>query len=353
MPNSEHSKLKLLYLYHYFRKFVKAEPPDDGTTMGQMMSYLNEMTGIEFERKSVYSDITRLNEFARRVGITADSADWIELEGKTYKRGEILGDLTLDEARLIIDAINATDFIDSGLTEKIKGMYPSYFKEGYNSILPHDNRQVQKKSIYLLNLIRSAIDDKCVLAFRYGYLVASGIRGASEKLVSPLGLDFENSHYYLIAVDNNAVAAGVRKEDAIRTYRLDRMRKIEMRPDEAFAGFKEKKEEILRRYVKSSVDAYAYKGSDDRHITMTLRGDNEKDLLKAYSGFTDDIKATIISDRIEKGEITFTIEAGLVPPFYNKLFKTSMYEGVTMTIDDEEVRQGFKKYLKQALKACS
>jgi len=42
-----------------------------------------------------------------------------------------------------------------------------------------------------------------------------------------------------------------------------------------------------------------------------------------------------------------------VPPFYNKLFKTSMYEGVTMTIDDEEVRQGFKKYLKQALKACS
>ena len=44
MPNTEYSKLKLLYLYHYFRKYVKAEPPEDGTTMGEMMGYLSEMT---------------------------------------------------------------------------------------------------------------------------------------------------------------------------------------------------------------------------------------------------------------------------------------------------------------------
>ena len=352
MPNTEYSKLKLLYLYYYFRKFVKAEPPEDGTTMAEMMAYLNEMTGSDFERKSIYSDITKINEFARQVGICDSTENWIELDGKTYKRGEIKGDLTFDEARLIVDAINATDFIDSGLCEKIKDMYPSYFKTGYNSVVPHDDRQVQKKSTYYLNTIRSAIDDNIVLGFRYGYLVASGIRGASDKVVSPIGLDFKNSHYYLIAVDNDAVAAGLRKQDAIRTYRLDRMRSVGLRPDDVYIGFRENKSDTLRKYLKTTVDAFSYKGADDRYITITLTSDDEKELLKAYTGFSEDMKPTIISDKIDSGKITFTVEAGMVPPFFTKLFKVSLYDGVSMTIDDDEVRSRFAAYLKRALKVC-
>ena len=80
MPNTEYSKLTLLY--HYFRKYVKTEAPGDGTTMAGMMAYLNEMTGVEFERKSIYSDIDRTNEFARSVGICDENAPWIELDGK-------------------------------------------------------------------------------------------------------------------------------------------------------------------------------------------------------------------------------------------------------------------------------
>lgn len=353
MANTEQSKLKLLYLYHYFRKYVKAEPPEDGTTMSDMMRYLNEMTGVDFERKSIYSDIGRLNDFARGIGICDTSENWIELDGKTYKRGEIRGDLTFDEARLIVDAINATDFIDSGLCEKIKDMYPSYFRDGYNSIVPHDDRQVQKKSTYYLNTIRSAIDDNCVIGFKYGYLVASGIRGAVDKTVSPIGLDFQKSHYYLIAVDNEAVASGIKSEDAIKTYRLDRMRSVGFRPDETYAGFPEKKDEVLRKYMKSSVDAFSYKGKDDRFITITLSSDDERSLLRAYTYFTADLKVTIISDKIESGNIVFTFETGMVPPLFSKLFVVSMYDGVRMNIDDPDVKEKFASYLNNALGACS
>ncbi len=353
MPNTEYSKLKLLYLYHFFRKYVKTEPPEDGTTMADMMSYLNEMTGAEFERKSIYSDIARINDFARSVGISDETAPWIELDGKKYRRGEIKGDLTFDEARLIVDAINATDFIDSGLCEKIKNMYPAYFKMGYKSVVSHDDRQVQKRSMYLLNTIRSAIEDDLVITFKYGYLVAQGIRGATDKTVSPLGLDFKHSHYYLIAVDNDMVNGGTKKQDAIRTYRLDRMKAASIHPDLTYEGFKENREEILRKYLKSSVDAYSFKSKEDRRVTITLSCDNERDLLRAYTGFCEDIKPTIISDKIDSGKITFSVEAGMVPPFFNNLFKTSMYEGVTMTIDDEEVRKKFKEHLKKALDICA
>jgi len=46
------------------------------------------------------------------------------------------------------------------------------------------------------------------------------------------------------------------------------------------------------------------------------------------------------------------VEAGLVPPFFDKLFKVCMYEGVNMTIDDEEVKNRYEQYLKKALEVC-
>ena len=78
----------------------------------------------------------------------------------------------------------------------------------------------------------------------------------------------------------------------------------------------------------------------------------EKELLKAYTGFSEDMKPTIISDKIDSGKITFTVEAGMVPPFFTKLFKVSLYDGVKMTIDDAEVRERFGAYLRRALKVC-
>lgn len=351
MPNTEYSKLKLLYLYDYFRTRVDSETVDGGTTMSDMLAYLNDKTGAEFERKSVYSDIGRLNQFARSMGFSDDGSDWITLEGKMYYRGQIKGDLTSDEAKLIVDAINASDFVDSGLTEKIKAMYPAYFKKEYNSIVPHDGK-TGHKTMLMINLIRSAIDDSLELTFEYGYQVAAGIRGATLKRVSPLGLDFKNSHYYLYAIDNDYVSKVEDLKDAIKSYRLDRMRKVTLGTKKNYVALTGNKEDVLKEYAKDSIGAYTYKTNEDRFVQITLRCDDSKQLLKAYSMIAEKLKTKLISDKFDNGEVRFGVTAALVPTFFQELFLLSMYEGVTMIIDDDEVKKKFKEHLTKAETEC-
>ena len=349
MANSENAKLKLLYLYYYFMQDKSADSGDTGASMSQIISYLQEKTGTEFERKSIYADIARLNKFAAEVGMTDPGEEWITIQGKKYYRGEVKGELTLDEARLIVDAVNTTDFIDSGICEKIKKMYPSYFRQGYKSVISHDDKSIQKP-MYSLNSIRTAIEEKLVLEFRYGYVVASGIRAATKRIVSPLALDFEKSHYYLIAVDNEAVSQGAQRSSAIKRYRFDRMRQINILHNELYMGFENDKDKILEKYLKNSVDAFS--STDSREIRLTLRCGDERELLRAFTGLTEDMKTKILSDRLEKGEIRFTVKSGIVPPLFSKLFKVSLYNDVELIIDDDEVRSMYEDYLKSALLSC-
>jgi len=346
MANSENSKIKILLLYEYFMRLVSGDSSEQGATMQDIITYLHDMTGTEFERKSIYSDIDRINACMRLLGKVDPDTDWIYREGRRYIRGDVKGELTLDEARLIVDAINTTEFTDSGLCEKIKLKYPAYFQNGYKSLVSHDNKAMQKP-ISLLNVIRTSIDEKVPLTFKYGYIVASGIRAASVKVVSPLALDFENSHYYLIAVDNNEVASGKSREESIKRYRTDRMRAYGYCPREQYLGFTSQKDKILEKYLKNSVDAYA--SSDSYHVEITLKCSDQKELLRAFTGFTEDMNTKIISDRIDNGEIKFSVETGLIPPFFTKLFKVGLYKDVSLTIGNDKARQMYKSYLESAI----
>jgi hypothetical protein len=204
----------------------------------------------------------------------------------------------------------------------------------------------------MINIIRSAIDDNLELSFEYGYQVASGIRGASLKSVSPLGLDFKNSHYYLYAIDNEYAKEVSRPRDAIKSYRLDRMRKATLGSPKKYVALKGDKAEILRNYAKDSIGAYTYKNNEDRFIQITLRSDDTKMLLKAFSEISEKLKTKLISDKFDKGEVKFGVKAALVPTFFQELFLISMYNGVTMTIDDEEVKKKYKEHLTKAESEC-
>ncbi len=139
MANTEKSKLKTLLLYDYFLKNINAYDENSSVSLPDIQNYLLNVTGVEFERKSIYADIKRLNEFAVEVGLVKPGEEWIYLNSRKYTRGEISYELSLDEARLIVDAIRTTPFTDSGLCEKIEKRYPAYFKGGYKALIPHDN----------------------------------------------------------------------------------------------------------------------------------------------------------------------------------------------------------------------
>ena len=90
--------------------------------------------------------------------------------------------------------------------------------------------------------------------------------------------------------------------------------------------------------------------SDSRIITILLKSSDEKTILRAYNAFADDVKTKqFLSDRTDRGELKFMIEAGLVPTLFTKLFMLSTFEGLEVSIDDEEVMEKFAGYLKKAL----
>lgn len=346
MANSENSKLKLLLIYEYFLNHVSSEATDDGASMQDILSYLSEKTDTEFERKSIYSDIDRINVFARKTNMVEPTEDWIELDGKRYKRGNIKGEITLDEARLIVDAINTTEFTDSGLCEKIISKYPTYFKNGYTPLVSHNNKAIQKP-LSLVNVIRSCIEDQLAMSFKYGYVVAGGIRAAEDKLVSPVALDFEKSHYYMIAIDNREVERGKPKEEAMKRYRLDRIKYYRFELTEKYLSLGKNKDQIVEKYVKNSIDAFF--SNDIKRITLSMSCDSEKNLLKAFTGFTENMKPLIISDKTHDGYIRFSVDTGLVSPFFCKVFQVNFYDNVTLTIEDDKAREMYREYVVKAL----
>ena len=118
MANSELSKLKILYLYDYFRNNINAFDEDSAISVSEIIAYLESATGTTFERKSIYADISKINEYVNKTGKTK-SPDWIYSECKRYKRSELKNEMTIDEARLIVDAISTTPFVDTQLCDKI------------------------------------------------------------------------------------------------------------------------------------------------------------------------------------------------------------------------------------------
>ena len=351
MANSENSKVKLLALYDFFLRNVNSYAEEESAvSMNDIINHLKAITGTEFDRKSIYSDIKRINDMMRDLGYVKNGEDWIFLcSGRKYSRRELNYELTLDEARLIVDAIRTTPFTKTNLCQKIEEMYPSYFKTGYKSLVKHD-KTISNRTVFLLHNIRKCIEDKTVFIFKYGYKYAGDLKCKSLKVTSPLALDWEDGNYYLIAVDNMECVKGTARENSIRRYRIDRIDPSSTKIDykEKYCGYADDKDKILDKYLKASVNAFA--DTNSRIITMTIRCEDEKTLLRAYNAFDDGIRVkTIIDDKLEKGYVKFAFEAGVVPTLFTLLFKLYTFEGVTLDIEDDEVNERFKEYLNRAL----
>ena len=357
MANSELSKLKILFIYDYFKNQVSAEGGKEAVSVSELISYLEETTGTTFERKSIYADISKINEYVQKSGQTNDS-DWIYTEGKKYRRSELKDEILIDEARLIVDAISTTTFVDSDLCEKIIKMFPTYFPEGYQNraLYPHYEK-IDRKSILLLNNIRSGIEEKCALKISYGYMLGKSLTEKTDKIVSPMALDWENNCYYLIAIDNEE-AKGLERDEslssALRRYRVDRMSSVNF-SSEPYIDYKAERLRVqeLKRFIDNSLSAYS--SSNLTQVGIVITGKTRKDALKAYGAFTSKAsdKVRIADDtKLDKGILKISVTTGLAPTLYTDLFELSTFEGVNIEIDNEEICKEYGEYIRKAARAA-
>ena len=226
MPRSDKQKLKLMYLIKLFEERTDVS---HGLSMTDIIEALSE-EGITAERKSIYADISALNEFG--FDIVKDN------EGKACVYKLVERDFEIAELKLLVDAVQSSKFITESksnkLIKKIEGLASNNEAKSLHRQVYVANRiKTTNESVYYnVDDIQKAISENHKVSFQYFQwnpnkekeLRHNGMRYE----ISPWALTWDDENYYMIGYDS--------KERKIKHYRVDKMLKIEIMADSKREG---------------------------------------------------------------------------------------------------------------------
>ncbi|MBR2413686.1 MAG: WYL domain-containing protein [Clostridia bacterium] len=217
MAGNANAKMKLLVLADIFRRY---SDEDHILNSADIIDYLQE-SGIDAERKSLYSDIAILREYGMDI-----------ISATTPKKGYFLGsrDFELAEVRLLSDAVQAADFISPSKTRalvtKIGGFASEHQEKKLKEQIYIDARQKcsNEEIYYSIDALDTAIKVGKRVRLQYAKRVMGEKFTARKESrsfeLSPYALIWSNDHYYLIA--NNG------KYDNLSHWRIDRIHSVEV-----------------------------------------------------------------------------------------------------------------------------
>lgn len=226
MPRSDKQKLKLMYLIKLFEERTDVS---HGLSMTDIIEALSE-EGITAERKSIYADISALNEFG--YDIVKDN------EGKACVYKLVERDFEIAELKLLVDAVQSSKFITESksnkLIKKIEGLASNNEAKSLHRQVYVANRiKTTNESVYYnVDDIQKAISENHKVSFQYFQwnpnkekeLRHNGMRYE----ISPWALTWDDENYYMVGYDS--------KEAKIKHYRVDKMLKIEIMADSKREG---------------------------------------------------------------------------------------------------------------------
>ena len=226
MPRSDKQKLKLMYLIKLFEERTDVS---HGLSMTDIIEALSE-EGITAERKSIYADISALNEFG--FDIVKDN------EGKACVYKLVERDFEIAELKLLVDAVQSSKFITESksnkLIKKIEGLASNNEAKSLHRQVYVANRiKTTNESVYYnVDDIQKAIAENHKVSFQYFQwnpnkekeLRHNGMRYE----ISPWALTWDDENYYMVGYDS--------KERKIKHYRVDKMLKIEIMADSKREG---------------------------------------------------------------------------------------------------------------------
>ena len=212
MARSEGQKLKLLYIV---RLLEEASDENHPISTQDIIAYL-EQNGIHSERKSIYDDMHRLEEFGYDI-MQVQS----RLGGGYYLASR---EFELAELKLLVDAVQSSRFIT---TKKSRELIKKLEKKAGKYDAGKLQRQVyvagraktENESIYYnIDNIHRGIQENRQISFQYlDWNLKKELvpRSTAIRIVSPWALIWQVENYYLVAYD--AVYG------QMRHYRVDKM----------------------------------------------------------------------------------------------------------------------------------
>ncbi len=232
MPRSSNQKLKLLYLLK-----ILSEETDEQHYMNarELIARLGQY-GIRAERKSVYDDLERLQEFGYDIIHTKTG------EGSGYYLGG--REFELAELKLLVDVVQASRFITLKKSrqlihklERLAGRNEAACLQ--RQVYVAGRVKTENESIYYnVDFIHRAIQENRRITFQYMEWnlerKLAPRKDGSRYDISPWALSWNDENYYLIGYDAQAAL--------IKHYRVDKMHAIRLSEEarqggEAFQSF--------------------------------------------------------------------------------------------------------------------
>lgn len=296
MPKSEKQKLKILYVAKFF---LENSDENHAVTANDILDYLKEECSIEAERRSIYRDIAILrDEFG--MDIDGGAGGKYRLMSRQFDQNDL---------RILAECVHAAKFISASkakeLVETIGEFGSIYQSESLQQeVFLIDRVKTTQKGIFnTISTINRAMAKRLdgkphkpqKISFKYMVHTIDDINSMVEKhhgklyKVSPYKLLINDGNYYLLAYDSHSWE--------MRTYRVDRMKDVEILPEpcdgqrafeqidlqtytqRVFSMFGGEKKTVSMQFENSLLDSVidrfgtknaSYSKVDDKHFSVSV-----------------------------------------------------------------------------------
>lgn len=289
-PNSGKKQNQKLKTYLVMQYLLRNSDENHAVSAARIVGYLQE-EGIEAERRALYDDIKAINKVMLMVEQDM-SMDEAEAEIEEYgddaryivydanKKGFYVKErrYETEEIKLAAEAIYATKFLTEKQAKTFVDLLCGFVSEHQAQEIRHDVEMVDRRKTdnkYTFNnvsTINSAMQkevggvkrEPSKISFKYQKYTINDVkkqvdrRKGAEYIVSPYKLLMNDGNYYLLAFDD--------KSQQMRTYRVDRMREVNILDDKPRDGKDEYAALNIKEFTKRTFSMF-----EGRHERVTIR----------------------------------------------------------------------------------
>ena len=318
-------KLKILYLMQMLLEETDPAHPMNATQLCERMQSRYEYS---YNRKTIYTDIKRLQAYGIKIAQTKGSSFGYYVEKR---------DFDLAELKLLVDAVQSSKFItkekSEDLIRKLARLTSNEnAKQLQRQVFIYNRIKTDNDAIYSnVDAIHKAIQKNRQIGFKYcEWTVRKELvqkKNGAEYIVSPWALTWDDENYYMVGFEDVS--------GKIKHYRVDKMQEIRVM-EESRLGRENFKNFDLAAFARKTFGMY---GGEERKIT--LEGENHL-VGVIIDRFGTDVMIRPKDKEYFYASVTVTISS----QFFGWL--AGIGKGIRISWP-EDVRETYKQYLQEII----